>query len=146
MERDADRADIGARSAKRACVGKFGVGLGIATRFEDRSDRPRNRCAVAMSAAASVDRASVETSATADAGEGVAKGRLGEEVAAAVVDDDDMHRRGGALYVVRFARSTEMRGVGRDGLAGGRSGEQPKEGREVAGSRDDLLKAYARDV
>ncbi len=68
MERDADRADIGARSAKRACVGKFGVGLGIATRFEDRSDRPRNRCAVAMSAAASVDRAGVETSATADAG------------------------------------------------------------------------------
>lgn len=97
MERDAYRADVGARSAKGACVGEFGVGLGVATRFEDRSDRPRNRCAVAMSSATSVDRAGVEASSTADAGEGVPKGRLGEEVAAAVVYDDDMHRRGGAL-------------------------------------------------
>jgi hypothetical protein len=105
MKRNVNGAHVGARPTQATGVRKLGVARGVATRLEYGADRPGNRGFVAVSARASVDRASIQAGTTADAGEGVAKGRLPEEMTASVVDNDDMQFGFGAFRVLRLARA-----------------------------------------
>ena len=113
----------------------------IAARLQDRANGARNRRRIAVPTAASIDGTGVEARTAANAAEGFAKSRAAEKLTSTIVDDHDVEflRRA-------WARPTEMRGVGRNGLSGRRAREQPQEGREVFLLRNDLLETNARDV
>ena len=122
MQWDPHRADIGTGSTQAARMGQLRVGGGVSARFEDRADGPGDRRRIAMSAAASVDGAGVETRTAANAAKRFSKSRAAEKLASTIVDDHDMEflRLPGFGRVLGRAGAwpAEMRGVGRDGLSG----------------------------
>src|SRR4029079_6869794 len=96
-----------------------------------RTNRPGDRDSVAVPAAASVHRASVQTRGAADAVQRAAEGFVGERLRAAVVEQHDMQ-------FGSFTRSVEMRTVRGYRLSRGGARQQPKKRVEVRQERHEL--------
>ena len=154
MKRNPNRADVATRPAEATGMRKFYVSRGVEVRRQDGTDRSWDRGPIAVSAASPVDRACVETGATADASQGLAKCRSSQKLTSPVVDDHDVKflrvLRCVMFCLGRFAgrgtRSMEMGCVGRDRLAGDGAREQAQKGGEVALLRNDLLETDAGDM
>src|SRR5581483_9271602 len=145
VDRDPDRARVGAGRAERRGVGQVARALeAVHQRGEDRADRSSVDAAVRVPADLPEHRAHVLTGTAPDAVEhravlGRKQGRT------AVVEDHDVELLG-PVRLVAAARAVYHIDVGGDALPRRARSEERQEHGELAKGRDDPLHAHHRDV